>query len=73
MSGTLSRAPGVADGVSQSERRKGYLTPFLLLACAMIAGPLFLYYLALLAEAKVDLPRDIVAQLTHVILGGIAK
>lgn len=41
-------------------------------ACAMIAGPLFLYYLALLAEAEVDLPGDPAAQLTHVILGGIA-
>jgi len=43
------------------------------LACAMISGPLFLYYLALLAEAEVDLPRDPVAQLTRAILGGIAK
>ena len=41
-------------------------------ACAMIAGPLFLYYLALLAEAKVDLPVDPAAQLTRVILSGIA-
>ena len=28
-------------------------------ACAMIAGPLFLYYLALLAEAEVDLPGNL--------------
>ena len=42
------------------------------IACAMIAGPLFLYYLALLAEAEVDLPGDLVSQLTHVILKGIA-
>ena len=42
------------------------------LASAMIAGPLFLYYLALLAEAEVDLPTDLPAQLTRVILGGIA-
>ncbi len=42
------------------------------LASAMIAGPLFLYYLALLAEAEVDLPTDLPAQLTRAILEGIA-
>jgi AcrR family transcriptional regulator len=42
-------------------------------ACAMIAGPLFVHYLALLAEADIDRPRDAVAQLTRAILGGIAK
>ena len=42
------------------------------LASAMIAGPLFLYYLALLAEAEVDLPTDLPSQLTRAILGGIA-
>jgi AcrR family transcriptional regulator len=42
-------------------------------ACAMIAGPLFLYYLTLLTEAEVDLPRDLAAQLTRTILGGIAR
>lgn len=43
------------------------------LACAMIGGPLFLYYLALLAEAKVELPGDLPSQLTRVILAGIAE
>lgn len=43
------------------------------LACAMIAGPLFLYYLTLLTEAEVNLPRDLAQQLTQAILGGIAK
>ncbi len=42
-------------------------------ACAMIAGPLFLYYLALLTEAEVDLSGDLAEELTHTILGGIAK
>jgi len=42
-------------------------------ACAMIAGPLFLYYLALLAEAEVDLPGNLAEQLTRAILGGITK
>jgi len=43
------------------------------LACAMIAGPLFLYYLTLLAEAEVDLPHSLAQQLTQAILGGIAR
>ena len=43
------------------------------LACAMIAGPLFLYYLALLAEAEVDLPRSLAQELTKAILRGIAR
>ena len=43
------------------------------LACAMIAGPLFLYYLTLLTEAEVNLPRGLAQQLTQAILGGIAK
>ncbi len=42
-------------------------------ACAMIAGPLFLYYLTLLADAEVDMPRDLAKRLTRTILGGIAK
>ena len=41
------------------------------LACALIAGPLFLYYLALLAEVKMDLPDDLAAQVTRLILRGI--
>jgi len=43
------------------------------LASAMIAGPLFLYYLALLVEAEVDLPGSFSTQLTRAILVGIAK
>jgi hypothetical protein len=42
-------------------------------ACAMIGGPLFLYYLALLAEAEVDLPSNLPSQLTRAILSGIAE
>ncbi len=42
-------------------------------ACAMIAGPLFLYYLTLLADAEVDMPRDLAKRLTRTILGGIAR
>ncbi len=41
-------------------------------ACAMIAGPLFMYYLTLLAEAKLDLPKDLAAEVTRVILRAIA-
>ena len=43
------------------------------LACSMIAGPLFLYYLTVLTEADVDLPSRLPQQLTQAILGGIAK
>jgi len=43
------------------------------LASALIAGPLFLYYLALLVEAEVDLPRNLPTQLARAILVGIAK
>jgi AcrR family transcriptional regulator len=43
------------------------------IACAMIAGPLFLYYLALLAEAEVNTSRDLVEQLTRAIIGGITQ
>ena len=43
------------------------------IACAMIAGPLFLYYLALLAEADVELPSDIVDQLARAILKGLTE
>jgi AcrR family transcriptional regulator len=42
-------------------------------ACAMIAGPVFVYYLSLLAEAEVDVPRDPAAKLADAILGGIAQ
>jgi AcrR family transcriptional regulator len=42
-------------------------------ACAMIGGPLFLYYLTLLAETEVDVPGDLAEHLTRAILDGIAK
>jgi AcrR family transcriptional regulator len=40
--------------------------------CAMIAGPLFLYQLTLLAGAKAGPPGQLAAQLTRSILSGIA-
>ncbi len=43
------------------------------IAGALIAGPLFLYYLTLLADAKVDISRYPVEALTRAILGGIGK
>ncbi len=42
-------------------------------ACAMIAGPLFLYYLALPPEAEVDLPGNLPEHLTRAILGGMTR
>jgi hypothetical protein len=42
-------------------------------ACAMIAGPLFLYYLTLLAEADVDVSSNLAEQLTRAILRALAK
>jgi AcrR family transcriptional regulator len=42
-------------------------------ACAMIAGPLFLYYLTLLAEAEVDLSSNLAEQLMRAILSGVTK
>jgi hypothetical protein len=41
------------------------------IACALIAGQLFLYYLALLAEVEMDLPGDLAAHVTRLILRGI--
>lgn len=55
---------------ARNELRQGMTTD---LACAMIAGPLFLYYLALLAEEDVDLSGDIGDQLVGAILGGIGR
>jgi AcrR family transcriptional regulator len=43
------------------------------IACAMIAGPLFLYYLTLLAEADVDVSSNPAEQLTRAILRALAK
>jgi AcrR family transcriptional regulator len=40
-------------------------------ACAMIAGPLFLYYLALLAGTELNVSGNLSEQLTRAILGGI--
>jgi AcrR family transcriptional regulator len=54
----------------RGELREGLATD---IACAMIAGPLFLYYLTLLAEAQLDLPGDLVGSLTRTILNGISK
>jgi AcrR family transcriptional regulator len=42
-------------------------------ACAMIAGPLFLYYVTLVAETEVDLSRNPAEQLTRAILNGVAS
>lgn len=42
-------------------------------AAAMIAGPLFLYYLSVLAELDGELPKDLVEQLTRSILRGIVR
>jgi AcrR family transcriptional regulator len=42
------------------------------LACALIAGPLFLYYLTLLAGTDVDLSSEPADRLTRAILGGIS-
>ncbi len=39
--------------------------------CAMIAGPLFLYYLTILADVEMKLPSDFAEQLTALILDGI--
>ena len=43
------------------------------LAAALVGGPLLIYYLALLAEADVDLPADPAGDLTRLILHGIAR
>ena len=42
------------------------------LAAILAGGPVFLYYLALLAEAEVDLPPDPAGDLMKLILHGIA-
>src|SRR5580765_3380527 len=42
------------------------------LAAILVGGPVFLYYLALLAEAEVDLPPDPAGDLMKLILHGIA-
>jgi AcrR family transcriptional regulator len=61
-------------GLVERSRERGELKAGLPtdLASAMIAGPLFLYYLVILAEAELDLPSDLVEALTNAILGGIS-
>jgi AcrR family transcriptional regulator len=54
-------------------RQRGELRPDVPvdLASAVVAGPLFLYYLSLLAGGGLQLPTDVAAAFTRVILGGI--
>jgi AcrR family transcriptional regulator len=42
-------------------------------ACAIIAGPLFLYYLTILADVEMNLPSDLAEQFTVLILDGIGR
>lgn len=62
-------------GLVGRARDRGELRPGLAIdvACAMIAGPLFLYYLTLLAQADLDLPVDLVEHLVRSILRGVAE
>ena len=55
---------------ARGELRAGVPTD---VACALVAGPLFLYYLTLLAGFELDLGGDLAAQFTRLILDGIAK
>jgi AcrR family transcriptional regulator len=55
---------------ARGELRAGVPTD---VACALIAGPLFFYYLTLLAGAELDLPGDLAAQFPRLILDGIGK
>ena len=43
------------------------------LACTLVAGPLFLYYLTILTRARTNLPGDLAAQFTRAILQGIGS
>lgn len=43
------------------------------LAATLVGGPVFLYYLALFAEAEMDLPADPAGDLMKLILHGIAR
>jgi len=54
---------------ARGELRAGLSTD---VAVAMIAGPIFLYFLSLLAEAEADLPADLPGALTRSILKGIS-
>lgn len=55
---------------ARGELRPGLPTD---IACAMVAGPLFLYYLTVLAGSEVELTSDPVGQLTRAIRDGISK
>ena len=55
---------------ARGELRRGVSTDA---ACAMVAGPLLLYYLSLVAGARLELHGDLAAQLTRLILGAIGK
>ena len=55
---------------ARGELRAGVPTD---VACALVAGPLFLYYLTLLAGFELDLGGDLAAQFTRLILDGIGK
>jgi len=54
-------------------RQHGELRPGvpLDLACAVVVGPMFLYCLSRLAGGGLQLPEDVAAEFTRVILGGI--
>jgi hypothetical protein len=53
---------------ARGELRAGVPTE---MACALIAGPLFLYHLVLLADVEMPLPNDLPAHLTRLMLRGI--
>jgi AcrR family transcriptional regulator len=55
---------------NRGELRPGVSTD---IVCTMIAGPLFLYQVVIITEAKVDLPDNLVDEITSAILGGIAS
>jgi AcrR family transcriptional regulator len=55
---------------TRGELRAGLPTD---IACAMVAGPLFLYYLTLLVGVEVRLSRDPVGQLTRAMCEAISK
>jgi len=55
---------------ARGELRRGLAVD---LACATIAGPLFLYALAFLAGAKLEFEADLARGLSRAVLGGIAR
>jgi AcrR family transcriptional regulator len=54
----------------RGELRAGLSTD---IACALIAGPLFMYYLTILAGVRMKLPSDLAEQFTDLIIGGIGR